>query len=334
MKRLLVVVALAVLSLALGAVPALADSGHVSLGEDIVVRTDEVIDGDVVAFGGNISIEQGARVTGNVLAFGGEIVNDGRIEGDLVAFGGDVTLGEGSYVGGQLTHLGGNVTQAEDAVVVKGVSGGGTFSGVRPFNWGDGIIHFGDGVQINPSRSSGYYVGQFGTLLLLVLLATLISLLLPRSVRTSQEPMIRKPWLCLGVGALVMIVAAPLGLVLMFTICLAPTGGLLWLGVLAASIMGWVTLGHLVGSALLRALSVREFTLPVSAIVGVAVLFLLTMIPFVGFLFGMAVTAVAVGAEVLTLFGTRPFAGARRAPAPVPVLPPTLPLPPAEPPAV
>jgi hypothetical protein len=145
----------------------------------------------------------------------------------------------------------------------------------------------------------------------------------------SQEPIVRRPWVCLGIGALVLTVGAPLGLVLIVTICLAPTGGLLWLGILAAALLGWVSLGHLVGSALLRALSVRDFTLPVGAVVGVSVLFLLTLVPFVGFLFGLAATAIAVGAEALTLFGSRPYAGARR--ASIEVLPPAGPAAPDDP---
>lgn len=72
---------------------------RVEIGGSIVVREDEVIEGDAVAVGG-------------------EVVVYGTVEGDCVAIGGDVTLQDGARVEGDAVSVGGRVHDLGDAEVL------------------------------------------------------------------------------------------------------------------------------------------------------------------------------------------------------------------------
>ena len=72
--------------------PSYADesSPRTSLGERVVLRSGQVVQGDYVAFGPHVAIS--GTVNGDVYAAGGEVLMDGVVNGDVILAGAKVTL--------------------------------------------------------------------------------------------------------------------------------------------------------------------------------------------------------------------------------------------------
>jgi hypothetical protein len=83
----------------------------------------------------------------------------------------------------------------------------------------------------------------------------------------------------------------------------------------------------------LRALNAKNIVPVLSLVVGVLILWLVTSVPILGWLISLFVASLALGAVVLTRFGSRPYPPIATVPAVgVPPTPPAAP-PPASPPA-
>jgi hypothetical protein len=76
---------------------ALANS-LVKIGTDLVVRSDEIVNGDAIILGGNLRVE-------------------GEVLGDVVVLGGDLEIARSARVGGQALVVGGYLDQGRDAVI-------------------------------------------------------------------------------------------------------------------------------------------------------------------------------------------------------------------------
>jgi uncharacterized membrane protein (DUF106 family) len=72
-------------------------------------------------------------------------------------------------------------------------------------------------------------------------------------------------------------------------------------------VLGWIAISVIIGDRLLNALKAKNIVPILAMIVGVVALWLVTSVPFVGWIVWLFVATLAVGAVVLTRFGTRPY---------------------------
>ena len=75
-------------------------------GGNVVVRADEVVDGDVVALGGSVTVD--GRVRGDAVAIGGslQLGPNADVSGDAVTIGGTLTRDPAARVGGKVVDVG------------------------------------------------------------------------------------------------------------------------------------------------------------------------------------------------------------------------------------
>lgn len=111
MKRALALVAVAVVVLSLFS--GVAAAQETRSGETVVVGEDETVDGDLTAFGGTVVIQ--GTVDGDLTAFGGDVLIEGEVTGDAEAFAGNVRVT--GDVGGEMGAAAGNVAVGEGANV-------------------------------------------------------------------------------------------------------------------------------------------------------------------------------------------------------------------------
>lgn len=111
MKRALALVAVAVVVLSLFS--GVAAAQETRSGETVVVGEDETVDGDLQAFAGTVVIQ--GTVDGDLTAFGGDVLIEGEVTGDAEAFAGNVRVT--GDVGGEVGTAAGNVTIGENASV-------------------------------------------------------------------------------------------------------------------------------------------------------------------------------------------------------------------------
>jgi hypothetical protein len=359
MKHLMqVLIALAMV--AIMATPAFAqgprNGDHVCLGGSTTVNATDPVD-SVVLFGCGARIQSGARVQKDVVSFGGDVVieKDVHITGDVVVFGGNVDIA--GQVGHRVTLFGGNLVLESTAVVQSDVDINGGFIDQKegsvvqgrivrgqPFNTGRvGAVP----PVILPSAIGGGIVSGvaglvFGIIrsivyaLALAALGALTVVFMPAQTLQVSDTAQKSAMESMGVGCLTVFVALTLGVLLIITLCGIPFGILVLLSLVVAWMFGWIALGRLTGQKLLEAIKVREILPIVAVVVGVIVLTIVSYVPLIGWLIGLFLGLLGIGAVVLTRFGTRPYP--TLTPAPVALTPtaspaPSVPAAPSAPPA-
>ncbi len=173
---------------------------------------------------------------------------------------------------------------------------------VYPFHWGDWPYGTVNGIAFG-------FLHSLTTALAVAALGALVVVLLPNQARQVSATAENSLLPSLGVGCLTVLVALPLFVLLVVLIVTIPAAVLLPLALGAAWLFGWIALGWLVGDRLLAAVQAREtWRVPViTVIVGVLLLALVGAVPVIGWLIGLGVGLVGLGAVVLTRFGTRDY---------------------------
>lgn len=155
---------------------------------------------------------------------------------------------------------------------------------------------------------NGFLQSVIAALALAALGAILVTLV-PNQLRRVSDTAQLSPMPSLGVGCLTLIVALPLFVLLVVLIITIPVAFLLPFAIGAAWVMGWITLGWLAGERLMLAINAQgSMKTPVVAVlVGVLVLGLVSMLPLLGWLVGLGVGSLGLGAVILSRFGTRSY---------------------------
>ncbi len=299
---------------------------RVVAGEDFTLRGGETLDGNLAVLGGNATLERDSVVTGDVTVAGGALVVDGQVYGNVTMLGGSLTLNQTAVIDGNLAVFAGSLLRAEGAEVH-----GDTFNGFRTPNRigpvapvAPEIPQF-DGFQPEPPRSwfsrfVNWQLGTLGSIVLMGLLGLVLVVIAPRGVGRVASATASQPALAFGVGFLTLIVGVLGGAILLIACGL---GLLVWLALVAATVLGWIGVAVWLGGRLLGALRMRTASSIGEVLAGVALITLLARLPCIGWLFWIIFVSIGLGAVVLTRFGTQDSGG----PTPTPRLEPVAPVP-------
>lgn len=314
---ILFLAALAVLFLA-GCVPL----SVVDLDEGLVIaqtfhlNSGETIDKDLTVIGANATLDENSTVNGSITVIGGSMTIDGAVNGDISVIGSDVSLEEHAVVQGSVDTVGGNVRRASGAVVE-----GRSVANIPPIPRITTLRTPAMQVSVDPVTAPLMAMFQA---LALAALAVVVNLFVPAPMERAGRTAVAVPAASGGVGCLTILVLV----VMAITIILLPVSllGLLVVGV--AALFGWLAIGLLVGRQI-NILLKQSWTDPVNAGVGTLVISLLAsllnVIPCIGWTASALVSLVALGAAVLTRFGTQVYPSpyiAAPVPHPGPYAPP------------
>ncbi len=321
------IVSLFVLLLTLVPTPALAfdgggPGGQVVFGENYTLAAGEVLDGDLVVFGGNVTLEEDSQVNGDVIVWGGEATVDGTVNGNLVAMGGNVYLGSSALIKEDVVAMGGEIHREEGAQVegqeVTTPRGRWTFpvfvplpGGVRSLPVPTGPLAHWNGFSNLLIRLIWRGIRLVLMVLLMAGLSGLVVVLWPQPAARVGETALQSVLPSLGVGLLTVLVVAVVVIGLAVTICLSPVAFLVALATWVAGLFGWSALGIVVGERVLPAITKQPVSPFWSAALGGALLTfvseLLDFIPCIGWIGGVLITCVGIGAVVLTRFGSTTY---------------------------
>ncbi len=337
-SRRVIAAGLALLILIAVALPVYAqgagrDRGQVVVGHDLTVRTGQTVRGNVVVLGGNVTVESGGRVTGDVTAFGGNVSVAGEVDGTVAALGGNVELADTAIVRHDVVVTGGSVQRASGAQVqgnpVEGPGFGRFFGPLTQSTLPFAPLGAGDRPMI-PNWIGGMFRTAFGTVGMMIL-AALVVLLLPRPTRRVARTIADAPVASVGIGFLTLLAAAfllPILTIISAVLVIVCIGlfGLVLLAMAtialgAAVIYGWIAAGLLVGERILALLHIEENLGLLAALVGVLIIGLLGAVPCLGFLFGLFVACLGLGAVILSRAGTRAYPNPILPPPPMPPVP-------------
>lgn len=285
-------------------VPVGCDDGVLELalvaGGALEVHDATTRDGLVVVLDGELLVARGASLRGTVVVLGGQARLEGGIEGDVIALAGSVRLGADAHVRGDV---------AVASVLER-----------HPQARVDGTITLGPAVPETLSSALRDGPSSWGSVLMraswLALLGLLAARFAPGAVDRLGEAVRRHALTAGAVGTLAFVVGLVLVVVMAFTVVLIPVSLIGLVAGMVALLVGWSSVGIALGTGLARRWRGAAAGQPgwrerLAVALGVFAVVLalgaLERLPWVGALLALGVTAVGLGAVLLTGFGTRRF---------------------------
>jgi len=262
------------LALALPA-PALADgpNSEVALTGPVVVDRAQTVN-YAVSFDGRVTVR--GHVNNDVVAFNGDVrISGGTVDGDVTALNGRIFLNAGAVVGGDLNW------RDDRPVIASGARVGGS---VDEFKW-----------DVSPFSGFAFALLFWlaETVSTLVLGIVLIALW-PRGFEALAAAWRRSPGPVIGWGALLLI-----GLPIAAVIALVSLVGIpLGVGLLLALIPLWAV-GYVAGTFILGRLIARDAGRLVAFLLGLLIVQVLALVPFLNVLVAIVVIAVGLGTLIV-----------------------------------
>lgn len=252
-------------------------------------------EGHVLMVGGTGAANVDAWIDGVVVMLDGALTLDGTVAGDVFLMGGTLVLGGQARVGGRVVVAGGELRASPSATVAGGVTRDLQLAAeaIRP--------------TPTPAQRAGRFLVQT---LLLALAAFVAAALVPRATERTADAIAHHPVVTVAMGALAGLIGVVLLVAMAFTVVLIPAAliGFVLFGV--AIVFGWLGFGRLVGQALHRlgvGLRGDRAEAIVGAVAFVVALHVVAAVPWVGAPLSLLASVMALGAVVLTGFGSRRF---------------------------
>lgn len=258
-------------------------------GGSVTVGSGSQVGRDAALAGGTNTI--GAPVARNVWSASGDTTIAAPVGGN-VAVEGPVRLAPGAAIEGSLRYV-----SERDAEIASGAIVGGPIERSLPTT------------AQQPDRgpfniAADLVLGWIRALVGLSVLGLLLVLLFPGASSRMADRLAVSPWASFGLG-FALFVAVPIAAVLVFGIGLAVGGWWLAFVVMAAYLtalaLGYAVTGLFIGRWILTRAGRPDVRLAWELILGIALLLLAGLIPFVGPLVGFVAVLFGTGALVLTL---------------------------------
>ena len=188
--------------------PVVRSEDLVKMGESILVKENEIIDGDVVSIGGSITMKGTAK--GDVVCIGGALRISGTVKGDAVCIGGALILDSTAVVKGDVVSVFGSIQRHDDAVI-KGES---ISINLGPFSL-LGIPWSATGRIGRVTSFPGFaFLGKLGRFIAVLAIVVLVVTFLPKPTDRLETTTTKSFWRCFLTGLLGEVLIVP-GIVLL-----------------------------------------------------------------------------------------------------------------------
>src|SRR5574341_310035 len=287
--------------------------GRIVIGQDFTLKSGDTLDGDLVVIGGEATIEAGATVNGDIVIIDGSLKLDGRATGDAVVIGGLAALGEKASLAGDMVTVGGSLQRAEGAQI-----GGNVVTNLPPPTmYIPNPYSASTTPPVPPTPKLEIKSGPLWTAmsvffqaLALAALAMFLTIFLHPQLDRVAQAMTQQPFMAGSIGLLTIFLAPITMVVLVVTLILIPVALAAAILLALAWLFGVVALGMEVGDRFTKAvhqswapvLSAGFGTFLLSIVVGAV-----NLVPCIGWMAGVLVGLIGIGAVVMTMFGTRPL---------------------------
>lgn len=269
-------VLLALVALALPATSLAAEAADneedaiVVISGDVTVPRGETVDAIVVADG---DVRLAGHADGDVVLFAGDATVSGRIDGDLVTFGGRARLLPGAYVAGDV-HYGDEPPIVARGAIVRG--------DVSKEDWDDSL-------ELLP------FIGAFalwlGVTVSMAILGVLLLLIAPRAADAIYQRTRERVGIVIAIGIAVAICLPLAAILAAVTLVGLPLALMIGLALLPAAALAYVAAAYALGRRIVSPPRGQIWAF----LAGLAILRALALIPFLGFLVGLAAVVFGLG---------------------------------------
>lgn len=255
------------------------------VGGSVVIPSDVTIGKDLLVFGGQVSLD--GTVVGNTRIIGGTAVINGHINGNVYARIDDtITVNKNAMIGGTLEY---SARKAEALKIQEGAS----LAGEPVFKKRE---------MPQPIKPQKFFAAAAGIFILIKLasfiVAALIVIKLFKAFSASVvEGSVRDPLRMLGYGFVALVTIPVASILLLITMIGVPLAGMSMLAYGLLTLLACTYAGIVVGAwgnKLIRKTEHAEITWQ-NAVAGVALLTIVKLIPFIGWIAGFFAFLVTFG---------------------------------------
>lgn len=289
-------------------VPAKTISGdQIVIANTYRLESGDQLMGNLAVIGGTATLDEGSTMTGDVFLTGGTLTVSGTVNGDFIAIGGAVNIEDTADINGNISLIGATIKKSPLAEI------NGEITEQSP--------KFFDFNLDDPKAIDFPFTAKTSLLtkmlqaslqaLAMAALAVILGLLLPQQIKRVADTISKEPLVTGGVGLLSVVVAPIILVLLTITVILIPVTVLATLLVGLAILFGWVAIGFEIGQRL-AVLFKTSWHPSIAAGIGVLLLGLVTgfatLIPCIGWLIGVIVAILGLGAVIISRFGSSKYA--------------------------
>lgn len=258
---------------------------------------------------GTVTVARGDTAS-SVFAVGGSVVIAGTVNDTVVGIDTHVTLQPGSVVGAShtagttsLVLIGGSLTKQGGAVVRGSTT---TVNGSQVATaWREGVV-----APVSHALGTLSLIIWGALTILFVLLAVVLAALAPRQLTAVGRRITRRPLPTIGWGLLIALVIVPVVTLLLVASIIGLLALIPWgIVVLAVYAVGAVGIAALLGEALVHRLG-GHMGLVLASLIGVVIIRLVELIPFVGPVVSGLLAILAFGAAAMAFWDWRRGGGA------------------------
>lgn len=260
----------------------------VAIFNNIDIPADMTVRGDAVAIFGNITVE--GELTGDAVSILGNVEVSGSVDGDVVAVMGNVSAKGNGVISGDAVGILGGVDKIQNAEIK------GEIADIS------NPVHFGKR-GFMPRISYGGVVGLF----VMYAFSCLAVLAAPDRIRRmsaeSKEKMARR----FGIGFAAMLAFIPAAAILSVVLAITVIGivfiPFIFIAFILLAFVGMVALEIAIGHRITGELEGRN-SLFIHLLVGVIIVYVVKVIPVLGWLLYLGLVAIALGVAIDTKLGT------------------------------
>ncbi|MFZ5354320.1 MAG: hypothetical protein ACOZCL_16585 [Bacillota bacterium] len=259
------------------------DSDKVAFFTSLHIREDQTVNGDAVAIFGDIRVD--GTVRGDAVAVFGNVVVNGTINGDTVAVAGAVEVGSNGVISGDAVGVGGGVIK-ERGAVIRGEEANAAMSiGINRHN-------------ILPVITYASIIG----LLITYALSWLVIIIIPSNIENMAVQSLDNLGRRFGIGLLAYILLPVFALALIITMVGIIVLPFFLIAFAIASFISMIPLKIAIGRRIAASVQ-NSSSIYVHLLVGLIIVYLIKLIPIIGWLVYVFLAAVAMGLLIDTRMG-------------------------------
>lgn len=269
--------------------PDVDNKDKVAIFNDIDIPDGITVNGDAVSIFGSVNVN--GDISGDVVAIFGNVTVSGMVSGDAVAVFGKISVKDNGSISGDAVGIAGGVDKAPNGVIR-----GEIVDVNAPFNFRnrDGFI---------PRLSYGDMIGLF----LVYVFSCLSVLIIPGRIQRMSEECRNQVGRRFGIGFVISILFIPVSIVLSVLLAITLVGivfiPFIFIAYVLAAFIGMVALEIAIGYRITGYLEGRYSTY-IYLMIGVVLVYVLRMIPVLGFLAYLVLGIYSIGVAADTRLGT------------------------------
>ncbi|MEE9369438.1 MAG: polymer-forming cytoskeletal protein [Pontiella sp.] len=268
-----------------------------------MVRIDGAVIGNVMAMAETVIIGKNAVISGNVRLIASSIIQEGIIRGNVT-----ITAARVVTLGGTIE---GNVKLAAPDILFSrdaSIKGDLAYTANKELFPAEGIVE-GKLAREIPEAEPLFSVNRLTTRAMWFFAAFLAGVpfitLFPMTTAMASQFVRKSPWKCLAIGFLASGALPMFGIMSLSSIVSIPLGSLILASWGIMLYLSRIVMGLVIGSLLLRSLGTSIGRVLLAMLLGLAVIYLATIIPSIGMPVQLTVIWLGMGSLILSLIEKR-----------------------------